>query len=70
MYNYITEKYREYFESIGVKCLTAYFPFEAPNSTTDEAYRHQARVRPVKKRVGWGSRSAYKTNGTGIWRGK
>ena len=52
MHNYITEKYREYFESIGVKCLTAYFPLEAPNSTADEVYRHQARVRPAK--TGWG----------------
>lgn len=51
MRNYITEKYRAYFETIGVKCLTAYFPDEAPNSTVDEVYRFQAQVRPEKP--GW-----------------
>lgn len=53
MRNYITEKYRAYFENIGVKCLTMYFPNEAPNSTTDEVYRCLAQIRPEKP--GWGT---------------
>lgn len=51
-HNYITEKYRAYFERIGVRCMTAYFPKMPRNVTVAEAYRYRAGIEPHGK-AGW-----------------
>ncbi len=51
-HNDITEKYRAYFERIGARCMTAYFPKMSRNSTVAEAYRYRAGVEPNGK-TGW-----------------
>lgn len=45
---YITEKYRKQFEKAGIKCITAYFPWKACNSTIEELYRASKSVVPMR----------------------
>lgn len=44
---YITEKYRKQLEKAGIKCMTAYFPWIACNSTIEELYRASKSIAPV-----------------------
>ena len=44
---YITEKYRKQLEKAGIKCMTAYFPWIACNSTIEELYRASKSIAPI-----------------------
>lgn len=46
-HNYITEKYRKKFENVGIKCMTAYFPWNISDGTVKELYRKSNNIVPV-----------------------
>lgn len=46
-HNYITEKYRKKFENVGIKCMTAYFPWNISGGTVKELYRKSNNIVPV-----------------------